>query len=81
MYSLDSSSAFGISDQQQDYHEPEYCLSQVHGGNRFHFGALRTWNLLNKHFPGHHIPFSFVKYFVAACPRCKKDRIGMTNNI
>ncbi len=27
MYSLDSSSAFGISDQQQDYHEPEYYLS------------------------------------------------------
>ena len=51
----------------QDY------LRQVHGGRMPHFGARRTWQLLNKHFPGHRIPIRVVQDFVAECPRCQKD--------
>jgi len=62
-------------------HPPEYYLEKVHGGRSMHKGARRTWLALNKHFPGHKIPFSFVAEWVMACPRCQKDRLTMTNGI
>jgi hypothetical protein len=57
---------------------PQSLLSQVHGGRMGHFGARKTWLLLNEHFPGHSIPYSFVADFVASCAVCQKDRLGMT---
>jgi hypothetical protein len=48
-------------------------LKQVHGGRMPHFGAKRTWQLLNKYFPGHGVPVRLVQDFVAECPRCQKD--------
>jgi len=48
-------------------------LRQVHGGRMPHYGAKRTWKLLNKHFPGHRVPVRVVQDFVAECPRCQKD--------
>ena len=48
-------------------------LRQVHGGRMPHFEAKRTWQLLNKHFPGHGVPVRVVQGFVAECPRCQKD--------
>ena len=35
-------------------------LSKVHGGRNLHYGALRTWNVLNTMFPGHRIPYRVV---------------------
>jgi hypothetical protein len=56
-------------------------LRQVHGGRMGHHGARETWKLLNKHFPGHRIPYRYVSDFVATCPICQKDRLGMVDNL
>ena len=32
-------------------------FSEVHGGRKLHWGARRTWQALNKRFPGHGISF------------------------
>lgn len=58
---------------------PETLLSKVHGGRMAHHGARRTWEKLNQHFPGHKIPLSFVQDYVASCPICQKNRLGMTS--
>ena len=60
---------------------PEYYLEQVHGGRALHMGFKRTWEALNKFFPGHTITQQCVRDFVATCPICQKDRIGMTSGI
>lgn len=60
---------------------PEFILSQVHGGRNGHPGVRRTWKALNDNFQGHRIPYSFVEDYVSRCPRCQKDRIGMTDTI
>lgn len=52
-------------------------LAAVHGGRSGHHGSRKTWELLNKHFPGHRVPISVVAEFVSTCPVCQKDRIGM----
>ena len=70
-----------IPEVQAERKEPEYYLRQVHGGRMLHWGARRTWKLLNKHFPGHKIPYRVVEDFVSMCPICQKDRIGMTECI
>jgi len=57
--------------------EPKDLLTKVHGGRNLHFGARRTWLLLNKQFPGHRIPYRFVQDFISTCPVCQKDRLGM----
>jgi len=48
-------------------------LRQVHGGRMPHYGAKRTWQLLNKYFPGHRVPMRVVQDFVKECSRCQKD--------
>ena len=60
---------------------PEYYLERVHGGRNGHHGARRTWLSLNCFFPGHHIPFQFVREWVSECARCQKDRLLMSNTI
>lgn len=57
---------------------PEELLAQVHGQRMGHHGARKTWKALNEHFPGHRVPYRVVEEFVAACPTCQKDRLGMT---
>jgi len=57
--------------------DPDFYLKQVHGGRMLHLGARKTWQKLNEHFPGHHIPSRVVH----ACPRCQKDRLEMTKDI
>jgi hypothetical protein len=57
----------------------EYLLKQIHGGRNLHYGARRTWRLLNQVFPGHGIPYRKVEDFISSCPICQKDRIGMTD--
>jgi len=61
--------------------DPKFYLDQVHGGRELHLGARQTWQKLNKHFPGHKIPFKVVDDYVKACPRCQKDRLQMTADI
>jgi len=73
--------AVEVTPEVHEVHSPEYYLEKVHGGRSMHKGARRTWLALNKHFPGHKIPFSFVAEWVMACPRCQKDRLAMTNGI
>jgi hypothetical protein len=68
-------------EQRQRYGSPEEVLAQVHGGRMGHGGARRTWLELNKHFPGHHIPYSFVAEYVATCAVCQKDRLGMIDGL
>ena len=43
----------------------EEMFKEVHGGRKLHWGARRTWQALNKLFPGHAISFR------------QKDRLGM----
>jgi hypothetical protein len=59
----------------------DVVLGKVHGGRMGHHGARETWKLLNKHFPGHRIPYRIVADFVAVCPVCQKDRLGMVDFI
>jgi hypothetical protein len=61
--------------------DPAEVLRKVHGGRMAHNGARVTWKLLNKHFPGHRIPYRFVADFVATCPVCQKDRLGMVDTL
>jgi len=61
--------------------QPEDLLRKVHGGRNLHFGARRTWLLLNKQFPGHRIPYRFVQEFISTCAICQKDRLGMTDHL
>lgn len=56
-------------------------LRSVHGGRNFHWGARQTWLDLNKKYPGHQIPYRVVADFVATCPTCQKDRLGMTDSL
>ena len=35
-------------------------FSEVHGGRKLHWGARRTWQALNKRFPGHGISFRAI---------------------
>ena len=65
--------------QQAVVPTPEELLSKVHGGRMAHHGARRTWEKLNQHFPGHKIPLSFIQEYVATCPICQKNRLGMTS--
>ena len=60
---------------------PEYYLEQVYGGRALHVGFKRTWEALNKFFPGHTITQQCVRDFVKACPIYQKDRLGMTSGI
>ena len=50
---------------------------QCHRDRNLHGGTRVTWQLMNKHFPGHNIPYRMVSELVANCPVCQKDRLGM----
>ena len=52
-------------------------FKDVHGGRKLHWGARRTWQALNKRFPGHAISFRQIEDMVAKCPICQKERLGM----
>ena len=60
---------------------PDELLHKVHGGRNLHYGARRTWLLLNKQYPGHRIPYRYVQDFISSCAVCQKDRLGMTDGL
>jgi hypothetical protein len=53
-------------------------LEKVHNGRSGHFGVKATYNLLNKHFPGHGLSLAIVQDFINQCPICQKDRLGLS---
>jgi len=55
-------------------------LRQVHGGPQLHFGALRTWRVLQQQFAGHRIPMAYVRFYIRECPVCQKYRRTLTND-
>ena len=42
-------------------------LRTVHNARMGHHGVKRTWVLLNKHYPGHGVPFKVIEDFVQTC--------------
>jgi hypothetical protein len=50
-------------------------IDQVHGGRMGHHGILRTWTLLNKHFPGHGYSVQQVADHISQCVTCQKFRL------
>jgi hypothetical protein len=60
---------------------PEYYLSRVHGGRRGHFGIRVVLERLHREFPGHRIPVSFIRDWIAECETCQKMRLQMTSEI
>jgi hypothetical protein len=73
--------SIGSDDSTTRYGTPDEVLKLVHGARMGYNGSRRTWNLLNKHFPGHRIPYRVVEEFIATCPVCQKDRLGMVDYI
>jgi hypothetical protein len=54
---------------------PKAC----HNSRVGHFGNRRTYQLINKTFPGHRISIQTVMDFVSSCAICRKNRLGMVN--
>jgi hypothetical protein len=52
-----------------------------HNSRVGHFGGRRTYNIANKHFPGHGIPIRIFMELVAACIICQKYRLGMVDKL
>jgi hypothetical protein len=82
--SEDSASGSGPEDASHSADEStaisQYeMLRRVHGKRSAHFGARRTWLLLNKHFPGHKIPYAAAVEYVLMCGICQKVRLGMND--
>ena len=61
--------------------DPDVILRLVHNKSLGHHGVQRTYQLLNKHFPGHHITYSAIRDFIHTCPICQKVRLKMVNGI
>ena len=62
-------------------HPPEYYLDWVHKGRNLHEGARWTCMALNQHFPGHHIPFSYICEYNHEVPEIPKSKLGMSITI
>jgi hypothetical protein len=59
---------------------PFEALKQCHNARVGHHGARRTWEQLQKNFPGNLISYRAVQDFVAECPICQKDRLTDMKN-
>ena len=59
--------------QAQHKLSPKDMLAEVHGRRTGHFGVRRTYELLNKLYPGHGIPIQLVTEYRANCPVCQKN--------
>ena len=49
---------------------------QCHSKRPGHWGAGKTWAMLNQYYPGHGISFARVQTLVAECAHCQKYRIS-----
>jgi len=59
----------------------EQMMTEVHNQHSGHYGSVRTMRYLDKHFPGHGIPYETVYQFVESCPTCQKERINLKDNM
>jgi len=59
----------------------EQMFQEVHGGRKMHWGARRTWQALNRRFPGHGIPFRFVQDKIEECIVCKLYRNSFDTHV
>ena len=50
-------------------------MRKLHGGRKLHHGANRMYRDANTLFPGHRLPQSFFKDYVARCSICQKIRL------
>ena len=56
-------------------------IDKVHGGRAGHHGVKRTWNALNKFFPGHPHTIVDVANFIQECWVCQKNGEGRIPSI
>ena len=49
---------------------------QCHSKKPGHWGAGKTWSMLNLYYPGHGMSFARVQTLVAECAHCQKYRIS-----
>ena len=77
----DSTHSPAISDPVEAVEKIHEACKAIHNGRVGHHGAAKTWRLLNKHFPGHAIPFKLVHDFIMSCPICLKTRLKAANSI
>ena len=54
-------------------------LRSCHNSRVGHHGYRRTALNVNAAYPGHQIPMSYIRDFVAQCPICQKSRLGHTD--
>ena len=56
-------------------------LKYVHGDRMAHHGQKRTWQELNKQYPGHNISFRAVQEYINNCPVCQKMRLHLVEGV
>ncbi len=56
-------------------------LKACHNSRVGHFGARRTYQMINKMFPGYRISIRAVMDFVSSCIICQKYRLGMADSL
>ena len=66
---------------QQTVEQVKFVLQTAHGGRKGHFGVQRTYRELIRMFPGQNIPYKIVADFVATCPVCQKERLGLVDQL
>jgi hypothetical protein len=70
-----------ISQQEEHIDAVTKVFRACHNARVGYFGGRRTYNLANKHFPGHGIPIRVFMELVATCAICQKYRLGMVDNL
>ena len=68
-------------EQEEEVDGVTKIFRACHNSRVGHFGGRRTFNIANKHFPGHGIPIRVFMDLVAACVICQKYRLGMLDNL
>ena len=66
---------------QQTIEQLKFVLQTAHGGRKGHFGVQKTYRELIRMFPGQNIPYKIVADFVATCPVCQKERLGLVDQL
>ena len=67
--------------QEQDVDAVQKVFRACHNSRVGHFGGHRTYNIANKHFPGHGISIRVFMELVAECVICQKYRSGLTDKL
>ena len=56
-------------------------IESVHNDVEGHKGWVRTWQDLNKEFPGHHVTQQYVAEYIRTCKYCQKLRLDMRTKL